>query len=76
MRQDFVYHILVAQDPLCDLSLARKIMMAIVIVDNLQNLRWLTLATWWQAFISIVVSHGFQILDCCRLGALVGQNSP
>ncbi len=46
--------------------------MAIVAVDNLQNLRLLILVFWRQALTSIVVGLSLQILDCCRVGALVG----
>ncbi len=50
--------------------------MAIVAVDNLQNLRLLTLVSWWQALTKIVIGLSLQIVDCCGVGALVGLKSP
>ncbi len=73
---DRVFHILVARDRLCELSLARYEMMAIVAVDTLQYLRVLILVSWWQAVTSIVIGLSLQIADCCGVGALVGLKSP
>jgi hypothetical protein len=44
-KQSFHSHILVTQDPLCELSLAGWEVMAIVTVDNLQNHRLLILVS-------------------------------
>jgi hypothetical protein len=73
-RQGFIYHILVTQDPLCELSLGGYEVMAIVAVKNLQNYCLLILVSSQQAFTRIVIGHGRQILDC-RLGALVSRES-
>ncbi len=44
-RQGFGSHILVTQDPSCDLSLVRQEVMATVSGDNLQNFRLLILVS-------------------------------
>jgi hypothetical protein len=62
-RHGFVYHILVTQDPLCDLSLAGQEVMVIVAVANLQNLRLLILLSLPQAFTNIVIGHRLQSSD-------------
>jgi hypothetical protein len=50
--------------------------MATVPGNNLQNIRLLILVSQLQAFTSIAIGDGLQILDCGGLGALVGQKSP
>ncbi len=75
-RQGFGSHILVTQDPSCDLSLVRKEVMATVSGDNLQNFCLLISVSRRQALTSIVTGNGLHILDQCRSGALVGQRHP
>jgi hypothetical protein len=60
-RQGFGSHILITQDPLCDLSLVGLEVMATVAVDNLQNFCLLILLSQRQAFTSIFVGNGLQI---------------
>jgi hypothetical protein len=68
-RKGFGSHILVTQDPLCDLSLVQQEVMVTVSGNNLQNFHLLILVSQWQASTSIIVGNGLQILDQCRLGA-------
>jgi hypothetical protein len=75
-RQGFSFHILVNQDPACDLSLVGLEVMATVSGNNLQNFRLLISVSQWQAFTSIVAGDGLQILDQCGSGALLGQRCP
>jgi hypothetical protein len=75
-RQGFDFHILFTQDLLCELSLIRLEAMATVAGNNLQNFCLVILVSQWQAFTSIVIGNGRQILDCFGLGALVGQKIP
>ncbi len=50
--------------------------MAIVPVNNLQNLCLLILVSWWQALTSIVVGLSLQIVDCCRVGLSWAWRAP
>ncbi len=50
--------------------------MATVSGDNLQNFRLLILVSWRQAFTSIVIGDGLQILDQCGVDAPWVRSAP